>query len=91
MCHFGRCISHFGPRSIIQKPQTQITPHTASTGSDNKVEALRGLGFDEVFNYKTTEVAQALDKAAPEGIDVYWVRGVVCCGLFRHGKISFPS
>ena len=55
------------------------------------MEALRGLGFDEVFNYKTTEVAQALDKAAPEGIDVYWVRGVVCCGLFRHGKISFPS
>lgn len=38
------------------------------------MEALRGLGFDEVFNYKTTDVAAALDKAAPEGIDIYWVR-----------------
>lgn len=47
--------------------------HAASTGSDNKVEALRGLGFDKVFNYKTSDVAAALDKAAPEGIDIYWV------------------
>lgn len=54
------------------------------------MEALRGLGFDEVFNYKTTEVAAALDKAVPEGIDVYWVRGVVCCGLLRVGKVSLP-
>ncbi len=38
------------------------------------MEALRGLGFDHVFNYKTTGVAEALDRAAPEGVDVYWVR-----------------
>lgn len=39
----------------------------ASTGSDNKVEALKGLGFDHVFNYKTTTTEEALAKFAPEG------------------------
>ena len=36
------------------------------------MEALKGLGFDHAFNYKTTTVDAALSKYAPEGIDVYW-------------------
>ena len=33
-----------------------------STGSDNKVEALKGLGFDHAFNYKTMSIDAALDE-----------------------------
>jgi len=41
-------------------------------GTDEKVEFLKSLGFDEAFNYNTMSVAEALDTYAPEGIDVYW-------------------
>lgn len=43
-----------------------------STGSDNKVGALKSLGFDNAFNYKTKTVEEALEEWAPEGVDVYW-------------------
>jgi len=33
-----------------------------SAGSDNKADALKSLGFDEVFNYKTTTTEKALDQ-----------------------------
>lgn len=45
----------------------------ASVGSDEKAEHLRGLGIDEVINYKTCgDLNTALASAAPEGIDVYF-------------------
>jgi NADPH-dependent curcumin reductase CurA len=36
------------------------------------VALLKQLGFDEAFNYKTTDTAAALKAAAPDGIDVYF-------------------
>lgn len=44
----------------------------AFAGSDKKVEWLKELGADHAFNYKTTEVHEALNKIAPKGINVYF-------------------
>lgn len=35
---------------------------SGSTGSDNKVETLRSIGFDQAFNYKSKDTAAALDE-----------------------------
>lgn len=43
-----------------------------SVGSDEKAQFLREeLGFDVVFNYKTSSPAEELAKL-PNGIDIYW-------------------
>ncbi|XP_063229970.1 prostaglandin reductase 1-like isoform X2 [Bacillus rossius redtenbacheri] len=42
-------------------------------GSDAKVRWLKDeLGFNEAFNYKSTDVTTALKSAAPEGVDCYF-------------------
>jgi len=42
-------------------------------GSDDKVKWLiNDLKFDAAFNYKTTDITTALQKAAPEGVDCYF-------------------
>lgn len=42
-------------------------------GSDEKIKYLIDeLGFDAAINYKTEDVKTALDKACPNGIDVYF-------------------
>eukprot|EP00879_Flechtneria_rotunda_P027486 GHRR01029447.1.p1 GENE.GHRR01029447.1~~GHRR01029447.1.p1 ORF type:complete len:287 (-),score=87.27 GHRR01029447.1:276-1136(-) len=43
-----------------------------SAGSDDKVQLLKEVGFDEAFNYRTTSKHDALAEAAPDGIDIYW-------------------
>jgi NADPH-dependent curcumin reductase CurA len=43
-----------------------------SAGSDEKVEYLKTIGFDEAFNYKTKDVNQALSETCPNGIDIYF-------------------
>ena len=44
-----------------------------SAGSDEKVKRLlEECGFDAAFNYKSGPVLDQLNKAAPEGIDVYF-------------------
>ena len=44
-----------------------------STGSDDKVALLKSLGVDAVINYKKeSNLTEALAKAAPQGIDVYF-------------------
>lgn len=44
-----------------------------SAGSREKVDYVTGeLGFDAAFNYKDGPVAEQLDAAAPEGVDVYF-------------------
>lgn len=53
------------------------------------MEALKNIGFDHVFNYKTTDLGKALDQAAPDGIDVYWVRTKNCHVL--HADRPFPQ
>lgn len=43
------------------------------TGSDEKVKWLVDeLRFDAAFNYKTTDVVEALKQSAPEGVDCYF-------------------
>ncbi|ASJ96262.1 NADP-dependent oxidoreductase [Shewanella marisflavi] len=45
----------------------------ASVGSDEKAEALKAMGIEQVINYKrTTNLSQALKEAAPQGVDVYF-------------------
>jgi len=42
-------------------------------GTEAKVNYLKDeLGFDFAFNYKTTDIAEALKSAAPEGVDCYF-------------------
>jgi len=44
-----------------------------SAGSDDKVAYLKEeLGFDEAFNYKTSDIHKATRAANPKGIDVYF-------------------
>ncbi len=43
-----------------------------SAGSAEKIARLKELGFDEAFNYHDGDVSEQLQKAAPEGIDVYF-------------------
>jgi len=64
------------------------------TGSDEKCQWIKDdLGFDEAINYKTENVAEALAKACPNGIDVYFdnVGGKIldeCIKLMNlHGRI----
>jgi len=54
-------------------------------GSDEKVKYIvNELGFDEAINYKTEEVSTALEKACPQGIDVYYdnVGGVIADAVY---------
>lgn len=45
----------------------------ACAGADDKCKWLKDeLGFDFVFNYKTDNLAEALKKGAPKGIDCYF-------------------
>nr|CAD7394415.1 unnamed protein product [Timema cristinae] len=45
-------------------------------GSDDKVKWLvEKLGFDAAYNYKTKDIAEALEEAAPEGVDCYFDNG----------------
>jgi NADPH-dependent curcumin reductase CurA len=44
-----------------------------SVGSDEKKEyLLKELNLDGAFNYKTEKPAEALDRLAPDGIDIYY-------------------
>ncbi|XP_077331382.1 prostaglandin reductase 1-like [Lithobates pipiens] len=44
-----------------------------SAGSDEKVEYLKEIGFDEAFNYKTVgSLEETLKTASPEGYDCYF-------------------
>lgn len=42
-------------------------------GSDEKIEYVKGLGFDEAYNYKTiTSLKETLEKSCPKGIDMFF-------------------
>src|SRR5438094_7840336 len=44
----------------------------ATAGSAEKVAALQKLGADAAVNYKTDDIAAAVKKFAPAGVNVYW-------------------
>jgi len=66
-----------------------------SAGSDAKVAFLRQrCGFDAAFNYKTTDLDEALRAHCPGGIDVYFdnVGGPTLEAALRHANVAarFP-
>lgn len=66
-----------------------------SAGSDDKVAHVRErCGFDAAFNYKTSDLDQALRTHCPNGIDVYFdnVGGSTLEAALRHANVAarFP-
>ncbi|KAJ2516615.1 hypothetical protein H4217_004473 [Coemansia sp. RSA 1939] len=66
----------------------------AVAGSEDKVEYVKSLGADVAFNYNTCgDYTEAIKKAAPEGIDIYFenVGGpfldAVLANINPHGRI----
>lgn len=57
-------------------------------GSDEKVLWLQKLGFDQVFNYKSCDLDEALKKHAPNGIDVYLETVSFCLMIKRRERIQ---
>ncbi|KAI0776446.1 hypothetical protein BC629DRAFT_1594937 [Irpex lacteus] len=55
---------------VVQLAKADGLRVIASAGSDEKVEWVKSLGADVVFNYKTTKTAEVLEKEGP--VDVYW-------------------
>lgn len=71
-----------------------------SVGDDKKLDyIIKELGFDGGFNYKKEKPADALQRLAPEGIDIYYenVGGeqleAAIDAMKDHGRIgmSFPT
>ncbi|MGI4749785.1 MAG: NADP-dependent oxidoreductase [Janthinobacterium lividum] len=56
-------------------------------GSDEKVKLLKAeFGYDEVINYKTENISEALKAACPKGVDVYFdnVGGEISETVLQH-------
>lgn len=43
-----------------------------SAGSQDKIDFLKSIGFDDAFNYKSGNLSAQLTKVFPNGIDVYF-------------------
>jgi len=43
-----------------------------SAGTDDKVKLVKDLGFDDCFNYNTSDLDKELARVAPEGIDIFF-------------------
>ncbi|CAL1541432.1 unnamed protein product [Lymnaea stagnalis] len=62
-------------------------------GSKDKCEYIKSLGFDYAINYKEDNISDALDKAAPNGVDIYYdnVGGAIADTVFgklrSHGRV----
>lgn len=66
-----------------------------SAGSDDKVDFVRQrCGFDAAFNYRTSDLDEALRTHCPDGIDVYFdnVGGPTLEAALRHARVGarFP-
>jgi NADPH-dependent curcumin reductase CurA len=55
-------------------------------GGKQKIDHIRGLGFDAGIDYKSEDLDVALDKACPDGADCYFdnVGGKISEAVFRH-------
>src|SRR5688572_2875312 len=58
--------------TVIQMARAMGAKVIATAGSDAKVAACRKLGAEVAINYKTENVAEAIKKAAPGGVNVWW-------------------
>lgn len=61
-----------------------------SAGSDEKVQYLKNIGFDDAFNYKTVDLDKGLSKHCPNGIDIYFdnVGGSTIETVIDHSNIG---
>ncbi|KAF9530259.1 alcohol dehydrogenase [Crepidotus variabilis] len=55
---------------VVQLAKIEGLKVIASAGSEEKLQFMRDLGADVVFNYKTTDTKEVLAKEGP--IDIYW-------------------
>lgn len=55
---------------VIQLAKLDGLKVIGSAGSEEKVQFMKQVGADVVFNYKTTATAEVLEKEGP--IDIYW-------------------
>jgi NADPH2:quinone reductase len=58
--------------TVVQMARALGARVLATAGSEEKVAACRALGAEVAMNYKTQNVAEALKKAAPDGVNVWW-------------------
>lgn len=58
--------------SVVQMTKILGARVITTAGSDEKVARARELGADVVINYKTENVAEAIKRAAPDGVNVWW-------------------
>jgi NADPH2:quinone reductase len=57
---------------VLQMAKATGARVIATAGSDEKAARCRELGADAVVNYRTHDVAAAVQEFAPDGVDVYW-------------------
>jgi NADPH2:quinone reductase len=57
---------------VVQMAKAVGARVLATAGSPEKVEAVKQLGADVVLNYKTDDVAAAVEAFSPGGVNVYW-------------------
>ena len=57
---------------VVQMAKILGAKVIATAGSAEKVAALRELGADVALNYKSDDIAEAVKKFAPSGVNVYW-------------------
>ena len=58
--------------SVVQMAKILGARVITTVGSDEKAARARELGADVVINYKTENVAEAVKKSAPNGVNVWW-------------------
>lgn len=57
---------------VVQMAKILGAKIIATAGSAEKVTALKELGVDVALNYKTDDIAAAVQQFAPHGVNVYW-------------------
>jgi NADPH2:quinone reductase len=58
--------------SVVQMAKILEARVITTVGSEEKAARARELGADVVINYKTENVAEAVKKSAPDGVNVWW-------------------
>jgi NADPH2:quinone reductase len=58
--------------SVVQMARILGARVITTVGSNEKAARARELGADVVINYKTENVVEAVQKAAPNGVNVWW-------------------
>lgn len=57
---------------VVQMAKAVGAKVIATAGCAEKIAAVQGLGADVVLNYKTDDIAAAVQSFSPGGVNVYW-------------------